>query len=217
MLDIGAIQKSHSTWANAVVLVWKKGNSLRFYIDLRKLNNWTIKDAFSLPHIDETLDSLQGTQWFSSLNLKSGYWQIEMDEESKPLTAFTVGLLGFYECERMPFRLTNAPYIPEANGDLSWGPQSSLVHHLLRWHSHLLQGSSQPPWEARGCAPETAGGWTQAQAFQMWAILMTDSLLRACDFHPKSSHWWGQNWSYQEVANTHKHHRGLKFSGIHGI
>ena len=55
------------------------------------------------------LDSLQGSQWFSSLNLKFGYWQVEMDEESKPLTAFTVGPLGFYECKRMPFGLTNAP------------------------------------------------------------------------------------------------------------
>ena len=48
-------------------------------------------------------------QWFSSLYQKSGYWQVKMDEESKPLTAFTVGLLGFYECKRMPFKLTNAP------------------------------------------------------------------------------------------------------------
>ena len=48
-------------------------------------------------------------QWFSSLDLKSGYWQVEVDEESKPLTAFTLGLLGFYKCVRMPFRLTNAP------------------------------------------------------------------------------------------------------------
>ena len=44
-----------------------------------------------------------------SVNLKSGYWQLKMDRESKPLTAFTVGPLGFYKCERMPFRLTNAP------------------------------------------------------------------------------------------------------------
>ena len=109
MLDIGAIWKSHSPWTSAVVLVWKKDSSLRFCIDLRKLNNWTIKDAYLLPHIDETLDSLQGSQWFSSLNLKSAYWQVKMDEESKALTAFTVEPLGFYECERKPFRLTNTP------------------------------------------------------------------------------------------------------------
>ena len=90
-----------------MVLVQKKDGGLRFCIDLRKLNNWTVKDAYSLPWIDKTLDSLQGSQWFCSLDLKSGYWQVEMDEESNP--SFTVGLLGFYKCERMPFRLTNAP------------------------------------------------------------------------------------------------------------
>ena len=103
MLDKGAIQKLHSPWASTVVLVQKR------MVYLRKLNNWTIKYVYLLPHINETLDSLQGSQWFSSLNLKSGYWQVKMDEESKPLTAFTVGLLGFYECKRMLFRLTNAP------------------------------------------------------------------------------------------------------------
>ena len=106
MLDIGAIHKSHSPWASAVVLVWKKDGGLRFCINL---NNQTVKDAYLLPQIDENLDSLQGSQWFSSLNLKSGYWQVKMDEESKPLTVFTVGPLGFYECKRMPFGLTNAP------------------------------------------------------------------------------------------------------------
>ena len=96
MLDIGAIRKSHSPWDSAVVLVWKKDGSPRFFIDLRKLNNQIIKDASLLPHIDETLDSLQGLQWFSLLDLKFGYWQVEMDEESKPLTTFTMGPLGFY-------------------------------------------------------------------------------------------------------------------------
>ena len=109
MLDIRAIHQSHSPWASTMVLAWKKDGGLRFCIDLRKLNNWTVKDAYSLAQIDENLDSLLGSQWFSSLDLKSGYWQVEIDEESKPLTAFTVGLLGFYECKRMPFRLTNAP------------------------------------------------------------------------------------------------------------
>ena len=55
------------------------------------------------------MDCLNGAKIFTSLDLKSGYWQVEMEEESKPLTAFTVGPLGFFECERMPFGLTNAP------------------------------------------------------------------------------------------------------------
>ena len=109
ILDIGAIHQLHSLWASAVVLVWKKDGGLRFCIDLWKLNNQTVTDAYLLPQIDKTLYSLQGSQWFSSLDLKSGYWQVKMDEESKLLTAFTVGLWGFYECKRMPFRLTNAP------------------------------------------------------------------------------------------------------------
>ena len=104
MLDISAIHQSHSLRASTVVLVWKKDGGLRFCI-----NNWTVKDAYLLPQIDKTLDSLQGSQWFSSLDLKSGYWQVKMDKESKPLTAFTVGPLGFYECKRMPLRLTNTP------------------------------------------------------------------------------------------------------------
>ena len=80
MLDIGAIHKSRSPWASTVVLVWQKDSGLSFCIDLRKLNNWTVKDAYLLPCIDKTLDSLQGSQWFSSLNLKLGYWQVKMDE-----------------------------------------------------------------------------------------------------------------------------------------
>ena len=55
MLDISAIHKSNSPWASAVVLVWKNDGSLRFCVNLRKLNNWTVKDAYMLPQIDETL------------------------------------------------------------------------------------------------------------------------------------------------------------------
>ena len=73
------------------------------------VNNRTIKDAYSLPRIEETLDCLNGAKIFTSLDLKSGYWQVEMEEESKPLTAFMVGPLRFFKCERMPFGLTNAP------------------------------------------------------------------------------------------------------------
>lgn len=98
MLDIGAIRCSNSPWASPVVLVRKKDGSLRFCIDLRKLNAWIVKDAYSIPCIEDVLDSLNGACIFTSLNLKSGYWQLELDEESIPLTAFTVEPLGFYEC-----------------------------------------------------------------------------------------------------------------------
>ena len=108
MIQVGAIRCSNSPWANAVVLVRKKDGSLRFCIDLRRLNARTIKDAYSLPCIDETLDFLGRAIIFTSLDLKSGYWQVEMDEESKALTAFTVGPLVLSECERLPFGLTNA-------------------------------------------------------------------------------------------------------------
>ena len=94
---------------SAIVLVHKKDGALRFCIDLRKLNERTVKDAYSLPRIEDLLDSLNGSCIFTSIDLKSGYWQVELDEKSIPLTAFTIGPLGFYECVRMPFGLTNAP------------------------------------------------------------------------------------------------------------
>ena len=109
MLELGAIRRSFSPWASAVVLVRKKDGGLRLCIDLRELNNRTIKDGYALPRIDDTLNCLHGAKWFYTLDLKSGYWQVELEEEAKPLTAFTMGPLGFWECERMPFGLTNAP------------------------------------------------------------------------------------------------------------
>ena len=89
MLRMGAIRRSNSPWASAVVLVRKKDGALRFCIDLRKLNERTVKDS---------LDVLNGSCICTSINLKYGYWQVELDEKSIPLTTFTVGPLGFYEC-----------------------------------------------------------------------------------------------------------------------
>ena len=109
MEEVGAIRKSNSPWSSSIVLVKKKDRNLRFCIDLRKLNARTVKDAYALPRIEETLDYLAGSKWFSALDLKLGYWQVELDEESKPLTTFTAGPLGFYECEQMAFGATNAP------------------------------------------------------------------------------------------------------------
>ena len=111
MLDAGVIQPSNSPWCNAVVLMRKKDGSLRFCIDFRKLNALTVKDSHLLPHICETLESLAGAAHYSTFDMNSGFWQVPMDEESKQYTAFTLGSMGLYECESMPFGLCNAPPI----------------------------------------------------------------------------------------------------------
>ena len=109
MLDAGVIWPSNSPWCNAVVLVRKKDGLLRFCIDFRKLNSLTVKDSHLLPLICETLESLTGAAHYSTFDMNSGFWQVPMDEESKQYTAFTLGSMGLYECESMPFGLCNAP------------------------------------------------------------------------------------------------------------
>ncbi len=78
MLNMGVIRKSSSPFASNIVLVRKKDGKLRFWIDLRILNARTVKDAYSLLRIDETLDTLRGASWYSSLDLRSAYWQVEL-------------------------------------------------------------------------------------------------------------------------------------------
>ena len=109
LLRAGIIQESFSPFASAIVLVRKKNNQLRFCVDYRQLNAKTIKDSYALPRIDEMLDNLSGNSYFSSLDLRMGYYQVEMAEEDKYKSAFTAGPLGFYHWNRMPFGLTNAP------------------------------------------------------------------------------------------------------------
>ena len=109
MLGIGAIRPSKSPWSSNVVIVRKKDNTIRFCIDFRKLNLRTKKDAYPIPKIEDTLHMLSGSKYFSKLDLKSGYWQVEMDEDDKEKTAFQVPGIGFYECNRMPYGLSNAP------------------------------------------------------------------------------------------------------------
>ena len=103
LLDTNIIRKSHSPWCSNVVLVQKKNGSLRMCVDYRKLNQLTIKDSFARPRIDETLDWLSGCKYFSVLDMKSGYHQVELVEKHKERTAFSVGSLGMYEFNRMPF------------------------------------------------------------------------------------------------------------------
>lgn len=108
MLKSGVISPSSGPWASPIVLVKKKDGSTRFCVDYRKLNDTTLKDAYPLPRIDDSLDALSGSAWFSSLDLASGYWQVEMNPDDRQKTAFSTGS-GLYEFNVMPFGLTNAP------------------------------------------------------------------------------------------------------------
>ena len=108
MLKKDVIKPSSSPWASPIVLVQKKDGSVRFCVDYRKVNTLTRKDAYPLPRVDDTLDTLSGSKWFSTLDLISGYWQVEMDDKDREKTAFCT-LDGLFEFKVMPFGLCNAP------------------------------------------------------------------------------------------------------------
>ncbi len=91
-----------------VVLVKKKDGSLQFCIDYRKLNQVTHKDCYPLPRVDDILDSLSGAQWFTTIDLRRGYWQVEVNPEDREKTAFSTPH-GLFQFRVMPFGLCNAP------------------------------------------------------------------------------------------------------------
>ena len=109
ILDVGTICPSQSPWCNAVMLVRKKDGNLHFCMDFRQLKAQTKKDSYLLPRIKEALESMADAAHFSSMDLRSGFWQVKMAPGSQPYIAFTMGNLGFYEFTQMPFGLCNAP------------------------------------------------------------------------------------------------------------
>lgn len=109
LLASGVIRYSHSPWSSNVVLARRKDGRLRLCTDFRQLNSRTVHDAHALPRVEEILDCLAGSHYFSVLDMKSGYYQVEIEETHKERTAFTVGPLGFFEYNRLPFGLTNSP------------------------------------------------------------------------------------------------------------
>ena len=120
LLAAGVIRPSKSPYSSNVVLVRKKNGKLRLCVDYRQLNNITVKDSFALPRMDEIFDCLHDAKYFSTIDMKSGYHQIEVEESHKERTAFTIESIGFYEYNKMLFGLTTYQRImQEILGDLN--------------------------------------------------------------------------------------------------
>ena len=147
MLHHNIVQPSCSPWSSPVVMVKKKDGTWRFCVDYRKLNAVTHHDAYPLPRVDATLESLAGSTLFTTLDLASGYWQVEVDPADKEKTAFSTPR-GHYEFNVMPFELTNAPatfqrlmqcVLAGISGDICFAYLDDIIIFSATFEQHLLQ------------------------------------------------------------------------------
>ena len=109
MLENGIIEYSNSAWSSPVLLVKKKDvTETRFCVDYRRLNKVTVKDSYPIPNIEEIIDNLGNAVWYTSLDMRQGFFQVEVEASSRKYTAF-VCTSGLYQFTRLPFGLCNNP------------------------------------------------------------------------------------------------------------
>ena len=130
MITKDLIEPSDSPWCSPIVLIRKKDKSLRTCIDFRKVNDVSRKDSYNVPSIQTSLDHLSGAKYFSTLDLASGYNQIEMDPADKEKTAFSTGRHGLYQYKVLPFGL--------ANGTATFQRLMETIFTGLQWKELIL-------------------------------------------------------------------------------
>ena len=160
MLTNGVIRPSNSPWASPVVMVKKKDRSLRFCVGFRQLNAAAIKDAHPIPRIDDLLDALHGARCFSTLDLKSGYWQVPIQERDKEKTAFRTSSGQLFEFIQVPLGLCNAPatfsrLMDRVLAGLYWETCLFILDYIIvfaaTWEEHLnrLRRVFEQLWHAK--------------------------------------------------------------------
>lgn len=111
MAEDGIIEPASSPWLSPILMVTKPDGSIRFCCDFRKLNDVTVKEYQPLPRIEDNLDALSGSKWFSVCDLKCGFWQCEIDEDSRPKTAFSLQGGQQWQFRKLAFGLANSPSV----------------------------------------------------------------------------------------------------------